>query len=139
MKKPVFIFLCFIIVLLTVSCGVPKNDNPQTDSINIKELKEKYPEYFEMSDFKGIEVYVWQMSENSYRCGMLSGTNREKTNEEISALQFKSLSIEEAKAILNELGVAKEDIIVLPISQACSSYYYEIDEEYEERVNNLFR
>ena len=105
---------------------------------NIDELKEKYPEYFEMTDFKGIEVYVWQMAENSYRCGMMSGTNRNKTTEEIMSLQSKSLSIEEAKAILNETGVKKEDIIVVPVSQPYSSYAYEINDEYTERVHKLF-
>ena len=105
---------------------------------DIDELKKKYPEYFELSDFKGIEVYVWQMAENSYRCGMMSGTNRNKTIEEIIELQSRSLSIDEAKAILNEIGVKKEDIIVIPISQPYSSYAYEINDEYSERVKQLF-
>ena len=139
MKKIISIILCFIAVISLVGCGTSPKDNSTTDSAIIKELKEKYPEYFEMSDFKGIEVYVWQMAENSYRCGMLEGTNRAKTDEEISALQFKSLSVEEAKAILNELGVEKENIIVVPVSQSCSSYAYEIDNEYKERVYNLFK
>jgi hypothetical protein len=119
--------------------GTTGAESIQNDpNINIDELKEKYPEYFEMSDFKGIEVYVWQMVENSYRCGMMSGTNRNKTEEEIMSLQSKSLSIDEAKAILNETGVNKEDIIVVPISQPYSSYAYEINDEYTERVHKLF-
>ena len=117
--------------------GTTGSDGIQSD-ININKLKEKYPEYFEMSDFKGIEVYVWQMAENSYRCGMMSGTNRNKTEEEIMSLQSKSLSIDEAKAILNEIGVKKEDIIVMPISQPYSSYAYEINDEYIDRVHKLF-
>lgn len=112
--------------------------NDMQSTLDIVELKEKFPEYFELSDFKGIEVYVWQMAENSYRCGIMSGTNRNKTSEEIMSLQSRSLSIDEAKAILNELDVKKEDIIVIPILQPYSSYAYEINDEYSERVKQLF-
>ena len=104
----------------------------------IEELRAKYPEYFEMSAFKGIEVYVWEMAEGSYRCGLMSGTNRNKTKEEIWDLAQKSLSIYEAKLILNELGVKKEDIIVIPVVQSYSSYRYEIDDAYREKVKKLF-
>ena len=104
----------------------------------IEELREKYPEYFELSSFKGIEVYVWQMSEDSYHCGMMSGTNRNKTDEEIWDLAKKSLSIEEAKMILNELGVKREDVFIIPVVQPISSYRYEIDDAYREKVRKLF-
>lgn len=104
----------------------------------IEELREKYPEYFEMSSFKGIEVYVWEMAEGSYHCGMMSGTNRNKTDEEIWDLAKKSLSIEEAKMILNELGVKKEDVFIIPVVQPISSYRYEIDDAYREKVRKLF-
>lgn len=137
MKKILLLFICLVVIILLVSCGISSKENPITD-IELEELKEKYPEYFEMSDFKGIEVYVWQMAENSYRCGMLPGTNRLKTNEEILALQHKSLSIEEAKAILDEIGVENEKIIVIPVSQPCSSFVCEITEKYEE-YDHLFK
>ena len=96
--------------------------NEMQSTSDLEKLKEKFPEYFEISDFKGVEVYVWQLAENCYRCGLMSGTNRGKTSGEIMALQSKSLSIDEAKAILNELGVKKENIITIPISQPYSSY-----------------
>ena len=104
----------------------------------IEELRAKYPEYFEMSSFKGIEVYVWEMAEGSYHCGMMSGTNRNKTQEEIWDLAQKQLTIGEAKLILKELGVKKEDIIVIPVVQSFSSYHYEIDDAYREKVRKLF-
>lgn len=104
----------------------------------IEEIRAKYPEYFELSSFKGIEVYVWQMSEDSYHCGMMSGTNRNKTDEEIWDLAKKPLSIEEAKMILNELGVKKEEVFIIPVVQPFSSYRYEIDDAYREKVRKLF-
>lgn len=104
----------------------------------IEQLRAKYPEYFKLSSFKGIEIYVWQMSEDDYHCGLMSGTNRNKTQEEIWDLTQKQLTISEAKLILKELGVKKEDIIVIPVVQSFSSYHYEIDDAYREKVRKLF-
>ena len=105
---------------------------------SLEELQKECPEYFELSAFKGIEVYVWQMAEDSYRCGMMSGTNRNKTEEEIWDLADHSLSIEEAKTILASLNVDSEYLIVMPVIQPISSYQYEIDDEYCEKVKELF-
>ena len=62
----------------------------QTQSVSeadpqIRILKEKYPEYFELGTFKGLEVYAWQMAEDYYRFGLMQGTNRQKTLEELRA------------------------------------------------------
>lgn len=104
----------------------------------IEELRAKYPEYFKLDTFKGIEVYVWQMAENSYECGLMSGTNRNKTEEEIWDLHKKPLSIEEAKLILKELGADKDRYFVIPVIQPYSSYRYEIDDAYREKIRKLF-
>ena len=88
---------------------------------DIEKLREKYPEYFKMSAFKGVEIYVWEMAEGSYHCGMMSGTNRNKTDEEIWDLAKKPLTIEEAKLILNELKIDKEYWIIIPVVQPISS------------------
>ena len=144
MKKTISIILCSVFVLFFAACGIKEesqtsgNTVESQNKVNIEALKGKYPEYFNLSGFKGIEVYVWQMAENSYRCGLMEGTNRNKTDDEITALQFKSLSIEEAKVILDEIDAEKESIIVYPIVQPYSSYYYEIDDEYRQRVTGLF-
>lgn len=98
-------------------------------------LQNAFPEYFELSAFKGIEVYVWQMSENTYTCGLMSGTNRNKTEEEI--FDLPPLTVDEATAILKEIGVDPEDVFVIPVSNPLSSYYYDIDKEYQEKVQDL--
>jgi len=144
MRKIVIFAMNLLLVIALLGCGT-KNSESESDnkyeidnSISVDKLKELYPEYSELSDFKGIEVYVWQVAENSYRCGIMSGTNRNKTQEEIWELQERSLSVDEANAILNELGTNRDYISVIPISQPCSSYVYEIDSEYRERVKKLF-
>ena len=142
MKRIIILSLSFICVFILGGCSSTQTSNMEletSNSVDMNKLKERYPEYFELGDFKGIEVYVWQMAENSYCCGMMSGTNRKKTDEEIRGLQEKSLSVEETKAILNEIGVEGSDIIVIPITQPYSSYMYEIDDVYKENVSNLFK
>lgn len=101
-----------------------------------RQLREKYPEYFDLGTFKGLEVYVWQMAENSYYCGVLAGTNRLKTPEELWNL--KGASIGEMQAILATYDIPEKSIFIIPCIQPYSSYYYEIDAEYCERVRALF-
>ncbi len=58
------------------------------------ELRRKFPEYYALDAFKGIEVYVWEDG-GAYKCGALTGTNR-------------------LKAILSSYDIGKENIVVLP-------------------------
>lgn len=116
------------------------------DERDIVSLKEQYPEYFELSDLKGIEIFVWKTAGGTYRCGLMSGTNRMKTAPEIRALEQKSLSVAEAKAVLEELGVENDRIVVLPITQPYTndaddtdiSQPYIINGEYAEEIYKLF-
>ena len=91
-----------------------------TDAVAESALRENYPEYFDLSTFKGLEVYVWQMAPNSYSCGIMEGTNREKTLEEM--MNLKGASIDEMKAILSSYDIPKEDIIIIPWQNPVSSY-----------------
>ncbi len=83
-------------------------------------LREKYPEYFELSDFKGLEVYVWQMAKDSYSFGVLPGTNREKTFEE--KMNMRGVSADEMRTILSSYDIEKSDIIIIPWQNPISSY-----------------
>ena len=120
----------------------PDHDEPfwlgitAADRAKLNGLRAQYPEYFELSSFKGIEIYVWQTAAASYQCGIMSGTNRNKTDSEIASLN--PLTIEEAKLILDSLGVPKTDRIVIPVVQQYSDYVYEIDDAYREKVQKLF-
>lgn len=83
-------------------------------------------------------MFVWQMSEDTYCFGMIYGTNRDISDEEIWKLAEKPLTLNEAKALLNECGVTKDEIFVIPVIQPVSSYEYEINDDYQERVNKFF-
>lgn len=97
--------------------------NPAQESeaeLNLDSLREKYPEYFDLSTFKGLEVYVWQMAPGSYSCGVMLGTNRNKTLEEL--LNLKGASIPEMRAILSAYDIDEEDIFIIPWQNPLSSY-----------------
>lgn len=144
--KFISIVLAASLMLSATACSVSKGETELTSGSSysseikseVERLREKYPEYFELSAFKGIEIYVWEMAEGSYHCGLMSGTNRNKTEEEIWDLAKKPLTIEEAKLILNELKIDKEYWIIIPVVQPISSYRYEIDDAYREKVRKLF-
>ena len=87
---------------------------------DMESLRVKYPEYFDLSTFKGLELYVWQMAPNSYSCGLMPGTNRDKTFEELVSL--KGASIEEMREILSTYDIDEEDIFIIPWQNPISSY-----------------
>jgi hypothetical protein len=91
--------------------------------INMESLRAKYPEYFELSTFKGLELYVWQMAPDSYSCGLMPGTNRNKTLEEL--INLKGASIAEMRAILSTYGIDEEDVYIIPWQNPVSSYIAE--------------
>lgn len=91
-----------------------------TETIDLDSLREKYPEYFDLDTFKGLEVYVWQMASDSYSFGVMSGTNREKNLEELMSL--KGASLEEMRIILSTYDIAQEDVSIIPWQNPISSY-----------------
>lgn len=102
-------------------------------------LREKFPEYFALKAQDGIDVYVWQMGEGSYCCGLMQSTQPQRSAAEIAELQFRSLSVDEAKSVLSEIGAGTDDITVCPVAQPYSSYIYTIDDEYTRKVTALFK
>ncbi len=112
-------------------------------SSNVSEsLKTKFPMYFDLNTSKGLEVYIWQLAESSYSCGLLPGLNRNYTPSEILALHQNSASLEEMRAIvayyLDEGLATKEDITIIPTTMPHSSYAYIIDDSYTSKLIELF-
>ena len=69
-------------------------------------LQERYPEYFGLSGFKGLELYVLPGG----NCVLMEGTNRIKTEAEIAALPPAAL--EEMRQILAEYDIPAENIFI---------------------------
>ena len=126
MKKIIIAAIIVVLILVSVFFAV---SGP---------LQIKYPEYYNLDTFKGIEVYVWQNEDGEYRCGAMSGTNRGKTIEELTALADNSTSIKEMKSILASYDVEKDGVIILLIDNPLSSGVIEIKEINPELVHELF-
>ncbi len=96
----------------------PYHQNPEAEYL--ADLREKFPEYFDLGTFKGLEVYAWQMARDSYSFGVMTGTNRNKSLEEM--MHLKGATASEMKAILSTYDIPKENIIVIPWQNPISSY-----------------
>ena len=129
----------------------PKDDEVNTEiktdahtdtntSIDISELKAKYPTYFNLDKTKGLTVYVWQMSTNSYYCGLLPNSDIGHTELEIFRLHFSSTSIDEMRSIVTYYypNNTQKYVTICPIIMPISSYTYNIDDKYIHKINELF-
>ena len=111
-------------------------------TVDMDQLKSKFPNYFGLTTSKGLEVYIWQMAEGSYSCGLLPGKNLNYTQEELWNLHKSSASLDEMRAIIADymvnVNVSKSDIVIRAIGMPHSSYAYTIDDEYRRKLNELF-
>ncbi|MBQ7922831.1 MAG: hypothetical protein IJ325_09705 [Clostridia bacterium] len=126
MKKILIVFIIVILVLVSVFFAASGH------------LRIKYPEYYNLDTFKGVEVYVWQDEDGDYRCGAMSGTNRGKTIEELTALADNSTTIDEMKDILKSYKNEKDSIIIIQIDNPLSSEDIDIQEINPEDIYDLF-
>ncbi|MGN0518624.1 MAG: M56 family metallopeptidase, partial [Acutalibacteraceae bacterium] len=107
--------------------------------MDIEYLRAKFPMYFYLPASNGLEVYIWQMDNGSYSCGLLPANNQNYTQEELWNLT--PASIVEMKAIVFcylSSGIDPNDIAICPIQTPTSSYAYNIDNDYREKITKLF-
>lgn len=119
------------------------NTEARTDtntSIDISDLKAKYPIYFDLDTTKGLTVYIWQMSANSYSCGLLPNSNIGHTELELLKLDSNATSIDEMKRIITYYYPKNTEkyVTICPIIMPISSYTYNIDDIYIHKINELF-
>ena len=146
MKRRIGGILCAMLALsaLLTSCGekepagVQTPDGAEKAITETSSLREQFPQYYDLGDFKGLEIYVWSMAEGSFRCGILPGTNRNKTQEEIWDLGFHGVSVQDMKEILASYDISDDEVFLFACSQPISSYLYPIDEDYCKAVSAQF-
>ena len=95
-------------------------------------LQKRFPEYYNLDTSEGVTVYVWQAEDGEYRCGALSGLNRNTKFEEISKLASNSTTIDEMKTILSSYNIERGYVSVYHI-EIMSLYYEEIEDYIEIR------
>ena len=110
----------------------------------LQQLRSQYPQYFDLPVYQGLDVYIWQMAEGSYSCGLLRGktvahTTVAHTREEVlSLIQVPPLGIEQMRLVLSTYDLDRSQIRIHPITMPHSSYYYVVDEAYRTYVRDLF-
>lgn len=103
------------------------------------DLKPAYPNYFDLPADEGLTVYVWQLASEHYAWGLLPGKNNGYTQLELlELLGFTGTSTQEMQKIVASYQLPKSEITICPIHMPHSSYYYEIDEAYRQKVEKLF-
>ena len=117
-----------------------KEDKKETvkSEDSIEQLKEKFPHYFNPSYGNLLEVYIWQMAEGQYSCGLGPHTNMVTPKEFIWGLQTSPATLEEMRAIVASYNIPKKQVVITPVVMPHSSYHYEINQEYREKVTELF-
>lgn len=153
MKRALPALICLLLSILLFACGsknpnsalgeTESGDTEETTSENtnnsksrLEYLREKYPEYFGLDDFKGLEVYVCSFSADSYSCVVLPGTNRNKTVEEI--MVQSPVTTYDMQLILDTYDTPDNEVFVLVWHNPLSSYTYVIDSDYIESVSEEF-
>ena len=102
----------------------------------LKNLRTKYPQFFDLDTTEGLDVYVWQMGPYTYSCMLLSGKDPTVTEEKL--LGAKSISMAEMRQIVKSYGLEKADVRINCTHSYYSSYWYEIDDAYIKQVEQLF-
>lgn len=120
--------------------GVSEYESPSAnntaESITLESLKEKYPQFFDVSTDGGLTVYIWQMAENNYRCH-LANTSMEAISDHSFAYTVGA-TMAEMRAILTSYDIDEDDITVQAVTNPLSSYYYELTPEYQKNIKELF-
>lgn len=117
-KKPT-VWIVLVAVVAAVAVGVffltnpavPEPEENPENTYNINDIMIEAPSYFELDTFKGIEVYVWEEN-GELVCGAMSGTNRNKEEEEIRAL--KGIKLEEMALVLDTYAIPDWGISIWP-------------------------
>ncbi len=118
MKKTIALVLCMLTLFALSSCTTPI-----------------YPGLPDVSEdpMKGIEIYCWQ-DDGEWKCGGTEGTNRQKVDEEIRALQV--VTIPEMKRILEKKGLTDCFRVILVDLSGDEVVYLDV-EEYATQIATL--
>lgn len=121
------------------------NESGETnETVDVKTLRETYPQYFDLDASNGLDVYVWQLSEKSYYFGLLPHTATERDFLDYELLDLKGISRYEMRQILSTYHIDKKDIYIVPWMNPISSYIRQYwgtfdGEDNEEKLENYKR
>ncbi|MBR3415937.1 MAG: hypothetical protein IKH09_04510 [Clostridia bacterium] len=87
-------------------------------------LEETYPEYFGLDASGGLDVIVWQMSEDNWNFALLEHIDAERDwlDPELLDLGTKGVDAATMREILSTYNVGEDDIHIVPWQNPISSY-----------------
>lgn len=102
------------------------NTDPDKMTENQKELYEKYPEYFGLDASNGLDVYVWQMAENSYSFGLKPHSDEPLGFTDTELYKLRGVFPYEMREILASYDIDRDEITIVPWQNPFSSYIPDI-------------
>ena len=147
-KKPAFwamiaaVAICAAVAVCFLTN--PKNENhgqtdPEKLSAAQKSLMERYPDYFGLDTAEGLDVYVWQMSKNSYYFGLLPHTQKPRDGWTPEMMALRGVSAADMSTILSAYPVEQDKIYIIPYQHPFSSYIADcwiVTEDMDTKWNN---
>jgi len=115
------LFGSLFLVLTTTGCVTKESLDSSSSEVDTSV-------YVGLGTFKGLEAYCWRENE-TWACGLMSGTNRIKTTAEINALTGITLS--KMKEVLQTYTNPEVQVLPLFVSRACQ------DSELSDRNSSL--
>lgn len=111
-------------------------DGKSINSEILTALKEKFPYYFVLDTTYGLDVFVWQLAANSFRCGVLAQTI--EAHEATSIWNLKGATVGEMKVILSTYDLPRDNIRLISYQPPYSSYFSIADDAYIARLEAMF-
>ena len=99
--------------------------DPSLD-VGVSSLREKYPEYIGLDTSNGLDVYVWQMNQNSYSFGLLPHEDTPRDWISAELMNLRGTDAQEMRLILKSYGLEESDIHIIPWQNPYSSYIADI-------------
>lgn len=109
----------------------------EIQSLSHSLLKEKYPNFYDLNTQNGLTVYIWQLSDINYGCYLVSSDMDNLTDHSFAF--EKGATLIEMAAIVSGYEIDLEKITIKPVINPISSFHYEINEEYTQSLEKLFK
>lgn len=99
-------------------------------------LKSIYPDYYDLSIKKGLTVYVWKTLGGDYCFSLAAGDDERdlilKTDPKPGLL---GVSLNDMREIISSYDISESDVTLVPINHPLSSYIWDYEREFGEKVN----
>ncbi|MBR6825661.1 MAG: hypothetical protein IKM59_03840 [Oscillospiraceae bacterium] len=105
--------------------------------VNILELRNRYPQYFDLDTEKGLVIYISMINADSYACRIIPHPGTEPPSD-LDLSHLAPCSLSEARFIWDSYGLDSSMLTIIPVDTAYSKSAYSSSAEYYEFVCGEF-